>query len=320
MTTAITESTGTIDTSVESADARRPPRGDRPPRALRRHITALPSAALAVALAGCLEHGALESFAFDEPVERVVVRVDAGEIRVSGSDDVTGAAVEVELDCRTVAPEYQVRVDGGTLLVSLDADLDASACTGRFELAVPRRASLDLRTGDGEVLVANVRAGVRIATYDGGVALENVAGGLDVAAPDGDVIGVGIAGADVKVTVGAGHVRLAHAAAPERLDVSVILGGVDVVVPAGAYDVETNVVSGTVRLSGVVDRPEAPNRIRIGAERGDIMLAGYGAGDPERLDPRDARIASQTDSINTSGAPGPLPVRPAAAQPNSSSM
>ena len=293
--------------------------GGRPFLSALRNATTIAAAAFLLVLAGCIESSAHESFEILEPVEHVVVRVDTGEVRVSGSDGITGAAVDVELDCRTVVPEYEVRADGGTLRVALDAGFDASACSGRFEIVVPRRASLELRTGAGDVFVADVRGGVSVVTYDGSVTLTNLAGPLEVAVPDGDVVGDGIESTETTVTVGAGNVRLAHAAAPVQVDLAVIMGDVEVTVPAGAYDIEAEAISGTVHVSGIDDRQEAPNGIRLGAERGDITVTGYGAGDAGRFDLRSLRNTNHTHGTSTDAVNQPLPVWPAAEQPNSSS-
>jgi hypothetical protein len=277
------------------------------------------SAAFVLLLAGCLPRSARESFAIPEPVERVVVRVDTGEVLVTGSVGATGATVDVELDCRTVVPDYEVRADGGTLRVALAAGTDASACTGRFEIVVPRQASLDLRTGVGDVRVANLRGSVSVVTYDGSVSLTDVAGTLDVVVPDGDVAGDGIESAEATVTVGAGDVRLVHGAAPVQVDLAVILGDVEVLVPAGAYDVDAETTSGLVQVSGVDERREAPNAIRLGAERGNITLTGYEAGGPERPALRSLRSTSQTDTSSANVANRRLSAGPASVQPKSSS-
>ena len=280
---------------------------------------AITPAAFIAVLVGCIESSSHESFEISEPVEHVVVRVDTGEVRVSGSDGITGATVDVELDCRTVVPAYEVRVDDGTLHVTLEAGFDACACEGRFEIVVPRRASLELRTGAGDVFVADLRGSVSVVTYDGSVTLTNVAGPLDVTVPDGDVVGDGIESTETTVTVGAGNVRLAHAASPVQVDLAVIMGDVEVTVPAGAYDIEAEAVCGTVRVSGIDDLREAPNGIRLGAERGNITVTGYDAGGLARVDLGSFRSTSQTHSISVNAASRPLPVRPDAAQPNSSS-
>jgi hypothetical protein len=288
------------------------------PSALRSATTITPAAFIAL-LVGCIESSSHESFEIPEPVEHVVVRVDTGEVRVSGSDSITGARVDVELNCRTVVPGYEVRAADGTLRVALDADTDASACTGRFAIVVPRQASLDLRTGAGDVVVADLRGNVSVVTYDGSVTLANVAGPLEVTVPAGDVVGDGIGSTATTVTVGAGNVRLAHAAAPVQVDLAVIMGDVEVTVPAGAYDIEAEAISGTVHVSGIDELHEAPNGIRLGTERGDITVTGYEADGPERLDLGSLRTTNDAHSTSTDAANQPLPVWPAAEQPNSSS-
>ncbi len=238
---------------------------------LARTIT---SVALMATLVGCVEGISTESFELTDEVQQVVVNVDFGDLTIRAGRVSDGALVNVEVDCRTVAADYDVYVDGETLHVEMNTGMDASACEGVFEIIVPATVSIDARTARGNVAVTGIDGDVKTLTYDGNIELTDVAGDLEVAAVSGDVTGVDLKSANNTVTVGAGDANLSFTQTPHLVDVDTIMGNVNLTVPETTYRISAVTDSGLVNVNGVSNLASADSELLLTVDSGDIVIAG----------------------------------------------
>jgi hypothetical protein len=158
-------------------------------------------------------------------IHRVLIAVDGnGSVNVHGvdSDQVTLHAKDTATLLEPV--QRQIISSGGWLIVSVHCP--SSECTSRYDVDVPREASLqvildhstdqsdisvdglhsasDLYAGHGGVTVDRVTAGVNIVA-NGQVNATNISAPIDVFAPIGDKITIQVVGAPQNVNVNSGQ-------------------------------------------------------------------------------------------------------------------
>ncbi|MCP4675177.1 MAG: hypothetical protein GY854_06655 [Deltaproteobacteria bacterium] len=238
---------------------------------LARTIT---SVALMAALIGCAEDTSSESFELNENIERVVVNVDLGDLTISAGSMQDVTLVNVAVDCRTVAADYDVYVDGDTLHVEMNAGIDSSACEGAFEIIVPADVDVTARTARGNVAVTGIDGDVSAVTYDGNIELTDVAGDLDISAVSGNVTGIELESMDNTISLGAGDAALAFTRAPHLVDVDTIMGNVNLTVPETTYHIDAVTDSGLVDVDGVNNLATADSELLLIVESGDILIRG----------------------------------------------
>ena len=128
---------------------------------------------------------------------------------------VTNASTEEQ--AKALAGQIKVLTDGGRIRAEGPRAQDGTGWSVSFDLMVPSRGALDLRTTNGGVSVTDVEGRVAFRTTNGGIDLANV---------NGDVRGSTLNGG-VRVTLrGAGWNG-------EGLDVETLNGGVQLRVPDG---------------------------------------------------------------------------------------
>jgi len=112
-----------------------------------------------------------------------VVSSDAKEIRVF----VTTRGWKIPDDLKVVEHQDGNRVNVEVRMVHKDHISWGMNRSIRVEVTVPREADLDLRTGDGNVVVDAVKGTAHIQTGDGNVDLNALNGGLNASTGDGNL-------------------------------------------------------------------------------------------------------------------------------------
>jgi DUF4097 and DUF4098 domain-containing protein YvlB len=126
-------------------------------------------------------------------------------------------SADSEQQAKALAGQVRVLTDGGRIRAEGPRAQDGTSWSVSFDLMVPSRGGLDLRTTNGGVSIADVEARVTFRTTNGGIDLSHV---------NGDVRGSTTNGG-VRVTLGGAGWN------GEGLDVETLNGGVQLRVPEG---------------------------------------------------------------------------------------
>lgn len=89
----------------------------------------------------------------------------------------------------------------------------------------------------------------------------------------GHVSAQGVDVPELRLRSDAGEVTADVASTPHLIDVQSDAGDVSVTVPPGSYAVDTDTDAGDEDVTGIVDDPQAPNRITAQSDAGDIRIS-----------------------------------------------
>src|SRR4029453_11936258 len=104
-------------------------------------------------------------------------------------------------------------------------------CSVKVVLQVPKRADLDVRTGDGSVEVQPVAGRFSISTGDGGITVDGLQGEIQLHTGDGSIRATGLAG-QLKADTGDGQLNVRGRF--DQLDLSTGGGGIEAAVEPGS--------------------------------------------------------------------------------------
>ncbi len=154
-----------------------------------------------------------EVFVIDEPVERVVINVQSGDL------------VLVETDTEEIYVERRVRGWKGSLQLETRTEdgvltLDAS-CLGPLSCRVDSR--IELPPG----------LEVSVVLGDGHVELDGLSGVVDLSLRSGEVLGTDLRSPELALQVASGPVTLSFAEAIDRLSLAMGSGDVSLELPEG---------------------------------------------------------------------------------------
>lgn len=193
--------------------------------------TTLAPAAIAilatVGLGSCSPIDRDEVFEVQDPVERVVVRVDHGDLVVLGTERDT-VAVERTVQGWQGSLDMETRVDDGTLTIR-------AGCAGPLRcridsvVEIPHDVELSIVGGTGEI------------------ELVGLSGVVDISLRDGDLSARGVAPTELAASVASGDVSLEFDEMPDKLSVAV--GSGDVLLSGDTSRVDlasVTVASGTI--------------------------------------------------------------------------
>jgi len=207
--------------------------------------------ALAASACGMHEPN-LHSERLDVPDAPRALRIElgAGDVSLRGAD-VDSVSVTAKIDGPTNHLGHTQ--DQDTLTVFDECHEDP--CSVDLSLEVPRNVALKLRTGAGDVWLADARGDTSIRTGSG------------------DIRGLGLSGVNFDAETGSGdaHFELAPALSV-RLRTS--SGDVALSVPSGAYRLDVSTGSGDQHVDGVSDDPSAAGTIDVATGSGDLQITG----------------------------------------------
>jgi hypothetical protein len=166
------------------------------------------------------------------------VKTDDGSVRIETSDS-------PEIAARVTTEGWRIAPDEVTITESQSGDrVDIEVrlpkrygFTGighrsvKVVLQVPKRADLDVRTGDGSVEVQPVSGRLSISTGDGSITVDGLQGEIQLHTGDGSIRATGLGG-QLKADTGDGQMNVRGRF--DQLDLSTGDGGIEAVVEPGS--------------------------------------------------------------------------------------
>lgn len=198
--------------------------------------------------------------------------------------------------------EVQYRVDGGELVLDTDCGWN---CSASYEVVLPAQVPVEgelgsggltvvgmrsvqaevgsgsveardiaewveVRAGSGEVRVSGTDSPVVVRSSSGSIELADLGGRVEAEASSGEITGTGLRGAEIVATSSSGSIEL-ELTGPQRAEVSTSSGGIDLVVPADLYRVDTDTGSGGEDIQVTRD-PSAEKRLTLSSSSGHISV------------------------------------------------
>jgi len=227
-----------------------------------------------------------------EPGSKLVVRNEAGAVRIS-SDDGTDCRIKAKVyvhaphkqEAREIAEQVQVAAEpnNGTVLVTVKKppmSQEHRFVSVGLDIHLPRRAHVDCETDFGQIALAGIEGDVKASTQFGSVTCENVHGSLELETQFGRVVAREIVSNHLVASSQKGSLDISCAdSCPAEIvaDVSSEWGKVRFKAPpqyAGALDLETEF--GSVKLDTAADvRGTIMHKKvtgRIGSGQGSVRL------------------------------------------------
>jgi hypothetical protein len=175
-----------------------------------------------------------------------------GGIAVRGSDrnDILVVAriqtwAETEAEARRLAGAIRIRTEGGRVVAEESENARRSGWSVSYDVHVPRRTDLDLRTHNGGIVVESVQGRIDVDALNGGISIRDV---------QGDVRGETTNGGVTLALTGSRWVG-------EGVDLETTNGGITIIVPEGySARLETGTVNGglnvdfPITVQGIVGR------------------------------------------------------------------
>ncbi|MGH3301569.1 MAG: hypothetical protein ACRDOK_07780 [Streptosporangiaceae bacterium] len=240
-----------------------------------RRIIALTAAAVAalIGLAGCGNPRTVhdqKSFSFHE--SRLVIDTESDLRVVPGN----GPRIDVQrwLSGTPAEPGHSSwTLAGATLHLFVDCTGLVFHCGSRFQVAVPPRVSVEVRSGDNNDTVSGLTGPVVIYGGAGQVQLSDTSGPLRISTNAGSITGTAIRSAVVRATASAGNVSFTFAAAPQRVDISSSNGDATARVPVAGHRYHVAMTSGTGTASSrVPDDPHSGNTLHVSSGNGTATV------------------------------------------------
>ncbi|HEV7492235.1 DUF4097 family beta strand repeat-containing protein [Baekduia sp.] len=209
----------------------------------------------AFGLSEALHRSATVRTMLTNPVHKIVVRADAGDVDVRAG--LTGDVMLTRHDAWTVdRPTVSERYAGGVLTIKtrcggLKAVL---RCRSNLQIDAPPDVDVTIRTDAGDV------------------DLRGLSGRADVQTTSGDIRTHRLEPVTVRAMSDAGNVSLDLFGEPVRTEAESNGGNVRVTVPYGPYRVDANTKGGNVKVEGLIRDDLAPQAIDALTNAGDITV------------------------------------------------
>lgn len=254
--------------------------------ASHRTTAALAAAALIV-VAGC-DNLSFRRLDFDntEAVKITSVRVlpGAGDVVVRATGAPGSVRVKRVVRYQGGEPRTAHRIEGEELVLDTDCGPRCSISyevtappgvavkgeTGSGDVDLSRAGAVDLQVGSGDVRVAGATGPVRVETGSGDIEVVDVATAVTLRASSGDISARGLGDGGVDAEANSGRVTL-ELAEPASVRAHASSGDVELVVPAGSYQVRSDVGSGNVEVA-VPNTPGAPLVLDLSTGSGDLRV------------------------------------------------
>jgi putative adhesin len=195
-----------------------------------------------------------ETIAVTEPVQKLVVAADAGDVKVVATD-ADRVTVKRTTHWVTSEPKPTKTVSGGVLRLADDCDgWTTFRCETSYRVEVPRGLAVDVKADSGDVDV------------------RGVTGAVDLSSDSGDVSGHGLTGARLRAASDSGDVRLGLVSAPSSVEALSDSGDVDVELPRGEYALDTHTDSGDTSVHGIVRYDRADHAVKARSDSGDVTV------------------------------------------------
>lgn len=216
-------------------------------------------------------------------IKEIVVEPGAGNVTVMTSD-------AQQVDIRRVVryrgeqPDTSYHIEGTVLRIETEC---GQFCSIDYEIVAPKGVAIrgelgsgdltltgvstvDMRTGSGNIGIADATGTVNVRTGSGDIKVSDVGGDFEGRTGSGNIEARGLAGATNTARTGSGDVLLALARSGS-VRTHTGSGNVDVTVPTGDYRVNVRTGSGEKAL-GVPHSPSATYLLDVETGSGDIKL------------------------------------------------
>ena len=198
-----------------------------------------------------------EKFAVTEPVQKLVVAADAGDVTVVATD-ADRVTVRRTTHWVTSEPKPTKSVSRGVLRLADDCGgWTTFRCESSYRIEVPRGLAVDVRANSGDVDV------------------RGLTGTVNLASNAGDVSGDELAGARLRAKSSSGDVRLGLVSSPASVAALSNSGDVDVDLPAGEYALDTHTDSGDTSVHGIVRYDRADHAVEARSNSGDVTVGAH---------------------------------------------
>src|SRR3954470_399861 len=201
------------------------------------------------------DHEKSERFTISQPVQKVVVASDAGDVEVVATAT-KRVIVRQKTHWVTSRPTPERTVSGGVLRLAdgCKRRWPLFRCDTSYRLEVPRDLAVEAHADAGDVLVRGVR------------------GSVAVTSDAGDVDATGLTGTHAKATSNAGDVHLAFATTPASIDAHTDAGDVDIELPGGEYALNTASDAGDTTVSGIIRYDRSAHAVTARSDAGDVTV------------------------------------------------
>jgi hypothetical protein len=202
-----------------------------------------------------LDNKKTERFTFNQPIHKVIVKGDAGNVRVVASDS---HAIQVQETRRWVSSEPKPKrsVAAGVLRLEEACSGWIALCETSYVIQVPRNLDVDIDVDAGDVTITGL------------------SGAVSVKSDAGDVKGTGLAAARISADTDAGDVRLAFTTPPVSIDASTDAGDVEIDLPSTEYALDLDTGAGSTSISGIVRYDLAEHAVKARTSAGDVTIHG----------------------------------------------
>jgi hypothetical protein len=198
-----------------------------------------------------------DRFVVSEPVEKVVVAADTGDVKVVATD-ADRVSVRRTTHWVTSEPKPTKSVSAGVLRLAGDCDgWTAFRCDSSYRIEVPRGLAVDVKVDSGDIDV------------------RGVTGAVNLDSDSGNVSGHGLAGARVRATSDSGDVRVGLVSSPSSVEALSDSGNVDVELPRGEYALDTHTDSGDTSLNGIVRYDLSDHVVKAHTDSGDVTVGAH---------------------------------------------
>jgi DUF4097 and DUF4098 domain-containing protein YvlB len=208
----------------------------------------------------------------DGEVGLAAIWMPTGTVVVEGGAP-TGASLSWSSQYDREAPTLSITAESGLLQVDTDCHLN-KVCAVDLQVELPATASLQVDIIEGGLFVTGIAGDVNGAVGTGGINLDGLSGDVVVGIENGDILGSDIqsgtfAGGGVN-----GNREVVFSTMPTDVTLNTVAGDVHLEVPTGSYALEVATNNGTLQVEGVEEDADAPNRIGISVEDGNIEVLG----------------------------------------------
>lgn len=224
-------------------------------------LTLLVAAALlaftgaAFVLSQVFKSSRLDSITVTRPVARIVVRSDAGDVRLTPAA-VDRVTVEERRTWLWEAPKVSTTLESGTLVLS-------GSCPGA--------RLMDLCQTEFTVRVPTGVA-VRVDSGAGMIDIRGLDGPLDLRSTTGAISGSELLSDSVRAQSTSADVRLGFISAPTLLTAVSRSGDVDVALPVANYRIDGSSSSGDVAVRGLFRDDLAPRQVTASSRDGSVTV------------------------------------------------
>jgi hypothetical protein len=204
-----------------------------------------------------LDHEKTEQFVVSEPVQKVIVASDAGDVDVVATDT-DRITISQTMRWLTHEPSPERTVADGVLRLndSCGGSWAVFRCETNYRIEVPRDLAVEVDVDAGNVSVSGV------------------AGAVSLRSDAGDLEGTGLVSAHVKATTDAGHVELAFATAPTAIEAASDAGDVTIELPSAEYAIDAGTDAGDTSVDGIVSYDLAAHSVSAHSDAGDVTIRG----------------------------------------------